>query len=303
MDILDLDEVLYKMLDQNPNSMSHWLPEIACANAISGGFFRIPETVVVKVPLPVLQLTRIAFDEINQTTKDIVNEWAKTVFHLQTGKKYFIKTGTYSSKFDFRNAKVADDKEVMEIGEYLLYIQFQAQQMAAPLTKPVIYGASTTTEWVVREYIEDKEGNPTIYKGLPLHTEYRVFVDFDCQKVLGVLPYWEPHTMKRRFMCGAQESPHDFHDYIIYKAHEPVLLQRYYQNEETIRKNMKKLVKNANLTGQWSVDIMQNGDDFWLIDMATADTSALKELIPYKITERPVNWIGEAGKLLSGQDI
>jgi hypothetical protein len=66
---------------------------------------------------------------------------------------------------------------------------------------------------------------------------------------------------------------------------------------------MKKLVKNANLTGQWSVDIMQNGDDFWLIDMATADTSALKELIPYKITERPVNWIGEAGKLLSGQDI
>ncbi|MBR0283080.1 MAG: RICIN domain-containing protein, partial [Oscillibacter sp.] len=31
---------------------------------------------------------------------------------------------------------------------------------------------------------EDKENNPCIYKGMPLHTEYRVFVDFDTDEVL-----------------------------------------------------------------------------------------------------------------------
>ena len=49
--------------------------------------------------------------------------------------------------------------------------------MAGPLSFPCIYGVSTTNEWVVREFIPDKEGNPCIYHGLPLHTEYRVFVD------------------------------------------------------------------------------------------------------------------------------
>lgn len=92
MDILDLDEVLYSMLDQNPNAMSHWLPEIAWANAAGGGFFRIPETTIVKVPLPILQLTRLDYERINQTTKDIVNEWARQVFRLREDGKYFIKT-------------------------------------------------------------------------------------------------------------------------------------------------------------------------------------------------------------------
>lgn len=53
-------------------------------------------------------------------------------------------------------------------------------------TQPSIYGAATTNEWVVREFIKDKENNPCIYKGLPLHTEYRVFIDADTKEVLGI---------------------------------------------------------------------------------------------------------------------
>lgn len=67
--------------------------------------------------------------------------------------------------------------------------------MASPLSQPSIYGVSTTNEWVVREFIPDKEGNPCIYKGLPLHTEYRVFVDCDTDEVLGTRNGQLPHAL------------------------------------------------------------------------------------------------------------
>lgn len=90
---------------------------------------------------------------------------------------YFIKTGTYSSKYEFRNAHIHNPKEINEMGEYFLFLNHLTCSMASPLNNRCFYGANTTNEWVVREYIKDKENNPTIYNGLPLHTEYRVFVD------------------------------------------------------------------------------------------------------------------------------
>lgn len=75
--------------------------------------------------------------------------------------------------------------------------------MASPLNNRCFYGANTTNEWVVREYIKDKENNPTIYNGLPLHTEYRVFVDFDTKEILGASPYWRSDVMKNEFKKSA----------------------------------------------------------------------------------------------------
>lgn len=280
MDILDLDPVLYGMLGRNPNSMSHWLPPVASATS-KHGFFRIPRTRIAKVPMPILQLSRIDYDTLTPSTLKAVDDWAFEVFDLDVSKTYFVKTGTYSSKFDFRNAKVTGEREVRELGEYLLFIQHQATMMAGPLTQPSIYGVSTTNEWVVREFIEDVEGNPTIYKGLPLHTEYRVFVDCDTDEVLGIAPYWEPETMKRRFsQMDDADSPHQRHDYVIYRMHEDTLMGRYEDNKDAVLSHIREILPDIELSGQWSIDIMQNGDDFWLIDMATADTSALKECVP-----------------------
>ena len=294
LDILDLDELTYRMLGMNRNSMGYWLPAISKA-AAKHGFFRIPETKIAKVPMPILQLSRLDYGSLTPTTLKIVDDWAMKTFDLDVNKTYFIKTGTYSSKFDFRNAKVTGEKEVRELGEYLLFIQNQAVVMAGPLTQPSIYGVSTTNEWVVREFIEDKENNPCIYKGLPLHTEYRVFVDFDANEILGISPYWEPETMKRRFSEGNDaSSPHQRHDYIIYKMHESVLMGRYYENKDKVLKAVWELLPDVDLEGQWSIDIMQNGNDFWLIDMATADTSALNECIPAgRLKKSPENWIPE----------
>lgn len=292
LDILDLDPVTYEVLGMNRNSIGHWFPALKAAYD-NQDFFKVPATKIVKVPLPLLQLTRNDYFSLTPTTLDIVNRWVYEAFDLDENKTYFVKTGTYSSKFDFRNAKVTTPKEVRELGSYLLFIHFQALQMASPLSSPCIYGVSTTNEWCVREYIEDKEDNPCIYHGMPLHTEYRVFIDCDTDEVLGIAPYWKPDVMKKRFTTGTDADTADMkHDYIIYKMHEDKLMARYEANKDMIVERVKDMLPNINLEGQWSLDIMQNGDDFWLIDMATADTSALNDCVPAVLLKKaPENWI------------
>lgn len=208
-----------------------------------------------------------------------VDEWAKKVFGLEADGDYFIKTGTYSSKFDFRNVRVHDPKEIDELGEYLLFIHFQALQMASPLCRPCIYGVSTTNEWVVRRFISDMEMRPTIYNGLPLRTEYRVFVDCDTDTVLGIHPYWDPKVMKSKF--DSASDPDSLHDAITYRAAEPELMRTYEANKDRVTALVAELLPNLDLAGQWSIDIMQDGDDLWLIDMALAENSAFyRETVP-----------------------
>lgn len=146
------------------------------------------------------------------------------------------------------------------------------------------------------EFIEDKENAPTIYKGLPLHTEYRVFIDCDQKKVLAIAPYWDPKVMKNRFAHSADsDSPHQRHDYVTFSAHEDVMMARYMQNKETIMQHIETdILPWLDLPGQWSLDIMQNGDDFWMIDMAPAEQSFFYDRVPPEL-RRPSEekWLPE----------
>lgn len=293
LDTLDLDPVMYEMLGCNPIAMGYWLPRILPAIQTDTDL-KIPKTKILKTPLPILQLTRLAYEELNRTTLDIVDEVIYKAFNLDENETYMIKTGTFSNKFDFRNVKVTSPKEVHELGEYLLFIQNYATMMCNILNKRPIYGVSTTNEWVVREFIEDEENNPCIYHGMPLHTEYRVFVDFNTREILGISPYWEPNTMKQRFEQSADSNePDQIHDAVIYRMHEPTLMKRYEENKDFVLSQVQQLLDaQPELTGQWSIDIMQNGKTFWLIDMATADVSALNECVPKdKLKTTAVNWL------------
>lgn len=292
LDILDLDAITYRILGTNPNAMGYWLPALICGIE-KQEFFKVPKTKIIKVPITLLQLTRTEYGALNPSTMDIVDRFCQRVFALDETKDYFIKTGTFSSKFDFRNAKVSGAKEVRELGEYLLFIQFQAQQMASPLASPCIYGASTTNEWVVREFIPDPEDNPCIYKGLPLRTEYRLFVDFDENAVLGMNPYWDPDVMKQRFGHESDAgSPHQIHDYLVYMAHEDRLMSRYNDNAETVKSHILSMLPDIPLSGQWSVDVMQSGDEFYIIDMALAQDSALSDCVPEGLLRhQDENWL------------
>ena len=107
--------------------------------------------------------------------------------------------------------------------------------------------------------------------------------------------------MKKRYTAGSDADTADMkHDYIIYQMHERKLMSRYNKNKELIVNKVNEMIPNINLTGQWSLDIMQNGDDFWLIDMATADCSALNDCIPKeKLNKVPENWIPDFERLKS----
>lgn len=294
LDIQDLNPVIYEMLGRNRNSIENWFPQL-CVGVQKQDFFKIPDTTILQVPLPMLQLARLDYGSLTPVTMQIVNRYCKEVFLLEEDKEYFIKNGVYSSKYDFRNAHVHGKKEVQELGEYLLFISHQACQLASPLMQPCTYGPGTTRTWVVREYIKDKENNPCIYKGLPLHTEYRLFVDFDTNEVLGISPYWEPNTMKQRFSQAPDaDSPHNVHDYIIYLKHEETLMNRYKENKDMLVEKVQQMLPDIPLHGQWSLDIMQNGEDFYIIDMALAANSALVGCVP-KEKLKPIQeyWLPE----------
>lgn len=289
LDILDLDDFTYQMLEMNPISMGFWLPPLV-GGLYGNKFFKVPDTKILHVPITMLQLTRLGFETLNPVTKEIVNRYCQKVFHLDRHEDYFIKTGTYSSKYEFRNAHIHEPKEVDEMGEYFLLLNHLTCSMAAPTNNRSFYGANTTNEWVVREYIKDKENNPTIYNGLPLHTEYRVFVDFDTKEILGVSPYWRSDVMKNKFKEVA--SPQERHDYVVYQIHEDVLNQRYHESVQTVLNEMEKVIPRIKLTGQWSIDVMRNGDDYYIIDMALAEHSALNDCVPKNLLRAyPQQWL------------
>lgn len=189
-----------------------------------------------------------------------------------------------------KHAHIHNPKEINEMGEYFLFLNHLTCSMASPLNNRCFYGANTTNEWVVREYIKDKENNPTIYNGLPLHTEYRVFVDFDTKEILGASPYWRSDVMKNEFKKVS--SPQERHDYVVYKMHEDILNQRYHESVQTVLAELKKVIPRIELTGQWSVDVMRNGNDYYIIDMALAENSALNDCVPKNLLRAyPQQWL------------
>lgn len=299
LDTMDLDPVMYQMLSQNPAAMSHWLPALEQAVAATG-VFRVPETTIRQVPLPILQMTRLDYSELTATTLAIIDEWTRRAFDLDETKDHFIKTGTFSSKFDFRNARVPAGQETREIGQYLTFIQFQANQMASPLNGRPTAGVSTTNEWVVREWIEDESGSPSIYHGMPLRTEFRVFIDCDEDSVLAVAPYWDPEVMLERFERGADAGDPDMrHDAIIFRTHLPVLMERFERLKDTVQQEVERMLPELDLAGQWSLDIMANddaGEQLYAIDMAPATSSALGHHVPRgMLKHEQTDWLPRLG--------
>jgi len=285
--LLDLDPLMYQLLRFDDNTMSRWIVPLERA-VLKFEFFKIPETVIIKVPITLLQMSRLNYLSLTQSTKHIANSFCQLYIPKEWQKKQdlFVKTGTFSSKFDFRNAKVSGRKEINTIGEYLLFISSVAANLSSPLNTLRFCGVSCNREWVIREYIQDVEDNPCIYKGLPLHTEYRAFIDFDTCEVLGIFPYWDYDLMKKRFSEGQDsDSPHQIHDYIILQKHYGVMQKRFDDNVSKVQKELERIIPEIGLKGQWAMDIMQNGDDFYIIDMSVASSSALKEKL--KVSLRP----------------
>lgn len=264
LSVSDLTMKTYKRFGDNPNSLYNWIDAVEKALDKSDTELKSPVTKVFRLPIELAQFIRLEYQDTSQHDKDLFNQIIFDAFDLEDDKTYFIKTGTFSSKFQFANAKCSKPREM---GEYFQVINNFAMMV----------GAGHTIDLVVREYIEDVENNPTIYNGMPLRTEFRAFVDCDKDEIIGIVPYWHPIVMKRALSAGLADSIQQ--DYQTYLRHEDKLNREYNDNIARVRKEIQNILPNLKLTGQYSVDIMKNGDDLYVIDLDLMSESALTELL------------------------
>lgn len=264
LSVSDLTPKTYDRFKQNPNAFSNWFPQLKAAIDTSKSPFRTPASKCVTLPIELAQFMRIEYGDTTPQDKATFNDFVFHALELEDNKTYFIKTGNFSMKFEFHNARCTEPREM---GEYFQVINNFAMQV----------GAGSTVEIVAREYIEDVENNPTIYNGMPLRTEFRAFVDFDTDTLIGIVPYWHPIVMKRALSSSHIKTVQQ--DFITYSAHEDALTAKYNDLLPTVRRELKQLIPHVNLSGRYSVDVMKNGDDLYVIDMALMAESALSELL------------------------
>ena len=269
LSVSDLTPKTYDRFKQNPNAFSSWYPQLAKAIADSNSPFKTPASKCITLPIELAQFMRIEYGETTEQDKKTFNNFVFHALALEDDKTYFIKTGNFSMKFEFHNARCTEPREM---GEYFQVINNFAMQV----------GAGTTVELVAREYIKDVEDNPTIYNGMPLRTEFRAFVDFDANTLIGIVPYWHPIVMKRALNnphASPEQQERTKQDFVTYCAHEDALTAKYNDLLPTVRRELKALIPHVGLSGRYSVDVMKNGDDLYVIDMALMAESALSELL------------------------
>jgi hypothetical protein len=238
----------------NLENMSYWLPKLEALPTLSESSLKIPKTKIIP-------LTKEWWDwsRSDSYSPEKVIEFGKYLLdeleNFLPNQTLFMKTGVFSNKFDFKHT-VINDRE--NLGNHFLDIFYPS----------MMFGADLTAEVVFREMIENTVHRPTIYEGMPLHTEFRVFYSFDKKEVLGIANYWNPEVMKKGL--------HDPKDSETYESIKEEILSDYEKYKIEVATMVENLFsEGCELAGQWSVDIMKNGEDFWLIDMARMQKSAL----------------------------
>ena len=234
-------------------NMSFWFPKVQDSLTRAQSVLRMPAT----------KTATLSFEWFEWLSSDAYTDEKRAEFHdymtgllgdFEQGRPIFMKTGVFSDKFNFFNCAVYDRSKV---GDNYLNIFYTA----------MLFGANASSEVVFREFVEDEEQVPSIYNGMPLHTEFRVFYDFDKREVVGVANYWHPDEMRGR-LHGS--------DPLFYEQGVVKIEEEYAQMKGWVCQEVNDLMAGVSgIEGRWSVDVMKNGRDFWLIDMARMERSAL----------------------------
>lgn len=242
----------YEQAKTNPENMSYWFPKLKEGKRETSSSLKLPETTIV--PLSYEWWEWLESDQYTDEKIAAFNDFLLPLSGLQLGQTKFMKTGIFSNKFEFESTMVRDKTA---IGSQFLWMYYASMMV----------GANNTAEVVFREMVKDKEKSETIYKGMPLHTEFRVFYDFDAKKAVGIANYWHPDVMKENLKDENAEG---------YKRAKEKITTEYEAHKKSVTKEVESFMEGINgLAGKWSVDVMKNAEDYWLIDMARMEKSAL----------------------------
>lgn len=268
MNILDdlfnnksLDEMKIESYEESKltkENASYWFPLIDNSTTKGDSSLLVPETKIVQLDFEHWDL--LTTDKANMDITEKLNIYLKRKLgNFRKGETLFLKTGIFSNKFEFSQTQC--NVERTNLGQNLKDMYYFS----------MVVGAYKTTEAVFRENILSKEDVPEIYDGMPLHTEFRVFYDFDNKELVGVSNYWNPELMTSKSLGE---------DYEEYKKAKGKIVCEYENDKFKVAEEVMKFMAGVSgFQGKWSVDIMKNGNDYWLIDMSRMEYSSLREVM------------------------
>lgn len=251
MDNKEKQEILEQLLS-NPNSMSYWLPKF------EGKGFNIPETTII--PLTVEWLDWLFSDKYQREKIEEFSKWIIKKLeenNFDTNRELFMKTGNFSNKFVFNFPHL---KNIDNIGEQYLSVFYGG----------MCVGCQECPEICVREFIHTNYERKSIYNGMKLNTEFRVFYDFDKQKIVGIFNYWDRETMQSNLIGDELKN---------FNLSIPDIESDFEYLQPVLKSTIDEKLKSVELTGIWSIDFMWDGQKFWLIDAAIGSQSYYYEKI------------------------
>lgn len=252
----ELSKKQYKEDREYPENFSNWYShiidfgEFKNANIINNQIFTWEETKAMEET-----------DQINKVNWNKLNEILKpTLDKMKPNIQYNIKNGCFSNKYDFNTC--VTDKE--HLAENLWKINYNS----------TMFDTGGYTELVVRELIPYNQLiTATIYNGMPLRNELRVFYNMDKKKIEYSVNYWNfdycynnINNLTDKIIFKWFHSQKNIKDNYLY------LLQYVHQYIDTLK-------FDKHLTGIWSIDFMlcndsDNYNGVYLIDMARGFRSA-----------------------------
>lgn len=233
-----------------PENFSNWYPQILDfgkfkhAKVISNQVFTFEESQKLKA---IDDYSKVDWSELEQILKPTLDK-------LEPNKIYNIKNGCFSNKFDFSTCTTYKHNLV----ENFWKINYDS----------ALFETGGDTEIVVREHLSsDLNKTLTIYNGMPLRTEIRIFYNMDTKKIEYMVDYWDYDYCYKNL--------HTMTDKVIFnRFHNLEHNCNILKYENIIKENINTLKFSNKLTGIWSIDFMEYDNDLYLIDMARGFRSA-----------------------------
>lgn len=247
----ELNRNFLRDLREDPNNFSFWYPKVK-------GHFLTPESIVVPVPDDVVKSFFLEREGDRTRVEAFVRNTLLPAIPESFGERVFLKNGCTSNKFEFGGC--SPSRTVEALTKSLLSINEMA----------FCVDCGGATEVVVRRLVGQKDScfKGTIYEGMRLRPEVRVFYDFDTCKALYAVNYWDWDY------CHDAICSWDTEDAKVYEDTYPALKHFFDTKEAYLRGLVEAGMKDVDLKGIWSIDLMYAENCWWLIDMAVGYRSA-----------------------------
>ena len=220
------------------NNFSYWFPKVKDCG------IEVPKSVVIQIPDELWKGDTFYLEDLPRNNVEIekfVREQVIPAIEQSTLSSpiLFVKNGAFSNKFDAA-ANCFSRNDVYDLVASIRNIQYES----------LCFETGGENEIVIRERIPANGMLiPTIYNGLPLRPEIRVFYDFDIREPIFAVDYWDYDYVYPHIMSAT--------DRIVFERMKDYLARTFALVKDSVIELVSNSMKNVNgLEGPWSIDLM-----------------------------------------------